>query len=145
MNTHLAPAVATVLATAAFTLAGGTPGWAASREPAVVAQPSTKIHDIGSCRASGDYAICVASGSINQPLSIEVHVSSAPDQQVTGAWDMVCSKGSGAGSKSGNFHGMTTLNRKMRMPYKHPDSCDVSADAQLATGGNLHVWITALK
>ena len=35
--------------------------------------------------------------------------------------------------------------RTVKMPYRRPDSCTVSADAQLGTGGKLHVWIIAWK
>lgn len=106
---------------------------------------SNSIRQVGSCRANGDFAICVASGSVNRPKALYVHVSSVPSQRVSGAWDVVCSKGLGAGSKSGSFSGRTRLRRKLRMPYARPDSCTVSADAQLSHGGRIHVWITAWK
>jgi hypothetical protein len=105
-------------------------------------------HFIGGCRAQGDYAICTASGNVNHPHSISVHVIARPGQHVSGAWSMVCSKGTGAGSKSGNFSGWAgiknNLNHKLRMPYRRPDSCSVAADAQLAHGGRIHVWLTAV-
>ena len=49
------------------------------------------------------------------------------------------------GHWAGNINGMTTLNKKLRMNYAHPDSCIASADAQLSGGGKLHIWLTAVK
>jgi hypothetical protein len=105
-------------------------------------RPATVRH-LGSCRSSGDFATCVTSGSVNHPSSIHVHVSATPAQNVSGAWSIVCTRGSGAGSKSGSFHGFTTLTRNVPFPMRHPDKCTVSADAQLSRGGGIRVWLTA--
>ena len=106
------------------------------------------VRHLGSCRARGDVAICVAGGNVNHPSSIHVHVTANPAQRVSGSWTVVCSRGFGAGSKSGNFRGRAgatihPLTVPVKMPYKHPDSCTASADAQLSGHGRLHVWITA--
>jgi hypothetical protein len=37
------------------------------------------------------------------------------------------------------------LTRTVHMPYRRPDFCSVSADAQLSNGGHLHIWLTAQK
>jgi Ricin-type beta-trefoil lectin domain len=91
---------------------------------------------IGSCSAHGDYATCVASGTANKPLTITVTVRSSPDQSVYVAWDTVCTQGTGAGSSSGDFTANTPVTRTLSHPYHQPDSCIVSADAQLQNGGN---------
>jgi hypothetical protein len=111
------------------------------------ASAATHSHtkQIGSCRASGDYATCVTSGSVNHPLALRVHATSGPAQSVTVYWDVTCSKGTGAGSESGDFTATTPISRSVRMNYRHPDNCILSADAQLATGGTLHLWLTARK
>jgi hypothetical protein len=98
----------------------------------------------GHCSARGDFAICVASGNINHPNEIFVHIQASPNQSISGSWSMVCSKGSGAGSKSGKITG-TTPRRKgpLNMPYAHPDSCSVAADAQLSGSGSLVIYLTA--
>jgi hypothetical protein len=110
------------------------------------AAPST-VRYLGGCRAQGDFATCVASGNVNHPSSIHVHVVARPGQHVSGSWSMTCSKGLGAGSKSGNIRGWASLKhnlyQNLRMPYRHPDSCSVAADAQLSHGGHLHIWLTA--
>ena len=108
----------------------------------VHARPATVRH-LGSCRSHGDFATCVTSGSVDFPSSIHVHVSATPAQNVSGAWSIVCTRGSGAGSKSGSFHGFTTLSRNVPFPMRHPDNCTVSADAQLSGSGGIRVWLTA--
>ena len=106
------------------------------------AAPAGKVYHAGSCRASGGYAVCDAAGTAYSPTLIAVHVSASPAQSVLVSWDVTCSKGSGAGSSSGQFTARTTLRRVLHHPYAHPDSCIVSAAAQLSAGGRLHVWIT---
>ena len=98
----------------------------------------------GQCTARGDFAICTASGSVNHPTAIYVHIDASPNQSISGAWDMTCSKGTGAGGTHGTISG-TTPRRKgpLRMPYAHPDSCVVAADAQLSNSGSLSIYLTA--
>jgi hypothetical protein len=111
--------------------------------PALASTP--RVYHAGSCRAQGDFAVCVASGTATRPAKIVLHVSASPGQHVDGAWDSVCSRGFGAGSRSGSFSGHAPLTRIIRRSYVYPDSCDVSADAQLGTGGRLHIWITYVR
>ena len=98
---------------------------------------------IGSCRSSGGFAICTASGSANNPLYIRVHVKASPNQHISGAWDMTCSKGSGAGGTNGTISGTTPRAKRLRMPFANPDSCIVAADAQLSGSGSIQVYLTA--
>jgi hypothetical protein len=95
--------------------------------------------------ANGEYAIAAAAGDADQPRALFLRVKSRPKQTVSGSWLIVCSRGSGAGSKSGDFEGKTTLVRKLRMPYKKPSSCTVSASAQLDEGGFLKVQLYAKR
>ncbi|HWG62390.1 MAG TPA: hypothetical protein VG253_11825 [Streptosporangiaceae bacterium] len=69
-------------------------------------------------------------------------MKSTPDQKATVYWNMVCSKGTGAGSSSGHFTATTPIRTKLKKPYLRPDSCIVAADAQLNNGGWLHTYIT---
>ena len=99
---------------------------------------------VGTCTAQGDYATCVASGSVNDPITIDVTVTSSPDQPVYVAWSDTCSQGLGAGSASGSFTASTPVTTPISHPYYQPDNCIVSADAQLQNGGNsITVTITA--
>ncbi len=112
---------------------------------AVPASASTaKIYHAGSCKAQGDYAVCVTpGGTATGPRDIYVNVESHPDQSVLISWSMVCAKGLGAGSRSGQFTARTPVTwHLIRHPYRYPDYCVVSADAQLSNGGSLVVWLT---
>jgi hypothetical protein len=117
---------------------------------AAPASATTTIHQthqkqFAICHAQGQYAICDAAGNVNYPLSVVLHVTSSPRQQVSGAWGVTCSKGMGTGGKSGNFSGRTPYKKTLRLNYKRPDNCVVSANAQLASGGTVTVRLVAWK
>jgi hypothetical protein len=61
---------------------------------------------------------------------------------VSVSWDLVCSKGTGAGGRSGSFTATTPVQKRLPHPYRYPDSCDIAVDAQLSGGGSIHVWTT---
>ena len=107
----------------------------------VAASASTTF---ASCSAQGDFATCVAVGTANSPVTITVTVTSSPDQDVfRGSWDTTCSEGLSAGGSSGSFTAQTPVTRTISHPYQHPDSCIVSADAQLQAGGNsVHISLS---
>jgi hypothetical protein len=109
--------------------------------PALASTPRTYYAGHG-CKAQGDFAICVTGGNAVRPSKIILHVSATPGQEVSGAWDSVCSKGLGAGSRSGSFSGHAPLTRIIRRAYVFPSSCVVSGDAQLSSSGGLHIWIS---
>ena len=97
-----------------------------------------------SCSAQGQYAICDASATLNHPASFSVTVTAVPSQSVSGAWDVTCAQGSGAGADQGRFSGITPLTVTLKHPYTHPDTCIVSADAQLSGAGrSVHVVISS--
>jgi hypothetical protein len=113
--------------------------------PILVVQPASAAvtHPVGSCRISGDFATCVASGNATGGIkNIYAHVSASPNQSVAVAWSMTCVKGSGAASSSGHFTATTPIRRYLRMPFFHPSSCSVATNAQLSGSGSLHVWNT---
>ena len=96
-----------------------------------------------SCRISGDFATCVASGNATGTVkNIYVHVSALPNQQVDVAWSMTCVKGSGAASSSGQFTATTPVRKYLKMPFFRASSCSVASNAQLSGTGSLHVWNT---
>lgn len=109
------------------------------------ASPAVHWKHIGSCSAQGDYATCTAGGNVNYPRTIRVYVYATPRQQASGYWSVTCSKGNGAGSENGRFSGSASFYTTIKMPYRHPDSCSVGADAQLGTGGHIVVQIAAKK
>jgi hypothetical protein len=83
----------------------------------------------------GDYAVAVASGNVDRPRRLWVEVRARPNQRVDVDWVTVCSRGSGAGSRDGSFSGITPIRRRIRMSYRRPDGCTVSASAQLSGPG----------
>ena len=101
------------------------------------------IKRIGKCSARGNYATCVASGSVNHPHALFVKVASRPRQRVAVYWSTVCSRGYGAGSKSGSFKARTPVRRQVKMAYAAPDDCTMSASAQLTHKGGLRVKLLA--
>ena len=107
------------------------------------AAPAAGPDHAGYCSASGDYAICAASGTAYRPSIINVHVYATPNQKVDVYWNMVCSKGEGAGSSSGHFSGVTPLSHRAPHPYAQPDNCIVAASAGLDNGG-YHIVVKIL-
>jgi hypothetical protein len=98
---------------------------------------------IGRASASGDFAIALASGRARNPDAVFARLTSRPSQRVEGSWTMVCSKGFGAGSKSGRYAARTPFTRRLRFPMTNPSDCTVSASGQLARSGR--VVVTLLK
>jgi hypothetical protein len=108
--------------------------------PAAVASASTH-YPAGHCSAQGGYATCVESGTAYHPRGIYAHVWASPAQRVDVFWNMVCSKGTGAGSSSGSFTASTTVSRWIPHPYAHPDSCTIAVEGSLHRNGNkITVW-----
>lgn len=108
---------------------------------AAVAAPASAstFKQIGSKSASGDFATALASGTATNPNGIYVAVFAKPRQRVDVNWTMVCTRGTGAGSKSGDYKTTSSAKHKLRMPTAHPDSCTVSAGGSLARGGKITV------
>jgi hypothetical protein len=47
---------------------------------------------------------------------------------------MVCSKGTGAGGRSGSFTATTPIRRGLSYPYRYPNGCVIAVDGQLSGG-----------
>ncbi len=92
-------------------------------------------------RSSGDYAIALASGSTNHPATISVRILAAPNQTVDASWNLVCSRGLGAGSKDGQFSARTPVTKRLTFPMENPDSCTAAASDQLSDSGNVTVLL----
>jgi hypothetical protein len=108
---------------------------------AAPANATTKVIDRQTAR--GDYAVVVASGSVDNPNALFVKVKARPNQHVSVSWNDVCSKGYGAGSKDGSFSGVTPIKRRIKMPYTDPDSCSFAASGQLDNSGKIIVILLA--
>ena len=106
--------------------------------PAVAA-----IRVVDRARARGNFAIATASGSVDEPRRLWVKVNARPNERVVVTWSVVCSRGSGAGSRDGDFNAMTPVKRPVRMNYRRPDSCTFAATAFLGGDGRLTVTLLA--
>lgn len=102
---------------------------------------------IGTASASGDFAAAVATGSAKRPTALYLRILASPRQRVTGNYATVCTKNSGAGSKSGQFAGtapervtaQTAKSRRLTRQRELPVSTtgnDLSACAVPVTGTN---------
>ena len=99
----------------------------------------------GSCSAQGDYAICDASGTATRPVTITVSVTSSPDQSVFVSLGRPrAPRAPGRGAHQGSFTAQTPVSRAISHPYYQPDSCIVSADAQLQAGRQQHPCLAVL-
>ena len=105
---------------------------------ATAAQAST-WHGAGTCTAQGQYATCVASGNASRPTGIAIYVDTGVHQSVKVYWTVVCTKGTGAGSRSGHFSVYTPSTHYISHPYYHPDGCSVASDAQISKGQYLKI------
>lgn len=106
-----------------------------------VGATQTALRVIGRKSASGDFAIALASGRANKPTALYLRALARPNQGVDANWTLVCSKGLGAGSKSGRFSARTPVTRRLRMPMARPNSCIVSGGAQLRRSGRVTVLL----
>jgi hypothetical protein len=105
---------------------------------------STKTVTFGSCHNSGKYAACTASGTVDHPLSIEIHVTAVPGQKIFGNWALSCEKGKRGRSRGGDLPKRAPLVDPLRLPFKAPDSCVLASMAQLRKTGSLKVALTAV-
>lgn len=116
---------------------------------AIAVPASASMHKLNktvhfaSCRSSGEFAACSASGSVNNPIRIKVHVEASPNQRVSGDWAMTCTRGTSVGSTSGTVSGLTPRVKELRMPFTNPDSCSVDATVGLDNGGSIYVYLAA--
>jgi hypothetical protein len=104
-----------------------------------------RVYLVGSCRSSGEFAACSESGEATGPVTIQVHVDASPNQSVEVIWADTCTLGTSVASASGQFTATTPIDRTIRHPFKHPDSCGVATTGGLSNSGSLHVWTTYQK
>jgi hypothetical protein len=105
---------------------------------AVAAPPGKRV---GVESARGDYAVATASGTAHKPRAIYVWVRTRPAQRFDAHWSVTCSRGFGAGSKSGSFSGFGRRAKRIRLPMRRADTCYVAATGQLEESGRIVVSI----
>ena len=116
---------------------------------ALAGASANPVKDIGHCTAQGSNASCDTSGGYaGHPAWVQVNVKANPNQKVDVYWDIFCNKGQSSSSNSGNFTARTPLHRKLLLPVKNPDNCDITADVSfhsLYGKGMINAWITTQR
>jgi hypothetical protein len=123
--------------------AAASPAAAGRIGPGRAAGVATKTVQFGSCHATGKFAACNASGTIDHPLSIAIKIDAVPGQKIFGNWAMTCSKGKHARSSKGDLPKRAPAVRPVRLTLPHPDQCVLAAMAQLRKSGTIKVFLTA--
>lgn len=90
-------------------------------------------------RASGDFAVASATGTISRPKRIRVRTSAAPKQDVEVHWAMACARASGAKTAQGEYTIKPPDTRAIEIPTSDPRRCVVSASVQLKDSGRVKV------
>lgn len=89
-------------------------------------------------RATGQYQIVEAGGVIRNPGDIVAKVSSAPKQQVTLSYSIVCSRAGGnAVTSMGQVTARTLVSFKLRKPAGNLLRCTVFTSGQLTKEGKM--------
>jgi len=94
---------------------------------------------------SGDFATQVVSGSLDDPWQMKGQIYVSPDQKVTGNWTVVCSKASGAASRSGRFTAYNLTDFKIEFPFYGAESCTGSFAASIDGRGTLTVALIGYR
>ncbi len=110
--------------------------------PAKTPRTPRKARNFATGKAQGDFAVASAAGTIDNPGEIRVKVTSVPSaQQGSVSWTMICTTGTGVGSKDGQFDAATPIRRVLPKPQASPDDCTVSTNVQLDRGGKVNIAI----
>jgi hypothetical protein len=146
MNKRIITRVALLGASLGATMALAVPAaaTAAQASQATGRAASTKTVTFGSCQSSGKYAACTASGSVDNPLSIEIHVTAVPGQKIFGNWALTCEKGKQGRSRRGDLPKRAPAVVALHLPFTDPNSCVLASMAQLRKTGSIKVALTAV-
>jgi hypothetical protein len=101
---------------------------------------AAKVVDSG--HGSGHFAIADASGEVDHPSKIKLHVTSSPAQSGSVRWTIDCQESSGGvvGSKSGQKRESLPVTQTLPLPAS-PQSCEVTANVRLDTSGTVRIAI----
>jgi hypothetical protein len=87
--------------------------------------------------ANGSYSIASLTVTVENPGALWIRVKARPNQSVTANWDIFCQSGDEFTSRGSSTEGRTPLLRRIHIPQRFPDSCDISALAQLGGSGSI--------
>jgi hypothetical protein len=113
----------------------------AAAAAASAAAATARWHVIASGRHYALWSTVDLTATAPKPAAIALRVISAPAQRTRVKWTMACETGSGLRRTSGIYVSTKTTLQKLRMPVRHPRSCQVSAHGRLSGGGTLTMRI----
>jgi hypothetical protein len=121
--------------------------FSANSEPFTI-RGSVRAVTIGHASARGQYAVAIASGTIERPADgyVLASVETSPSQAADMDWSVACVRGTAASSLNGSATdgGPGTVAgdlivRKVRMSMRNAESCSISFSAQLHGTGSLKI------
>jgi hypothetical protein len=96
---------------------------------------------IGQKRGHGSFASATASGVAQTPARVYVRVKARPRQGFTLFWATTCSGNGKVKSKHGDFSGVGTKIKRVKLAMRKPDFCGVGASGSLNGTGKILVQI----
>ena len=89
----------------------------------------------------GKYPSTLAHASLKDPGAIKMKITSDPEHTTHAAWTVACRKGRSADTSADRFTVKGGVTRSMNRPLTNPESCEVSASAQMVKRGTIKVQI----
>lgn len=96
---------------------------------------------IASNSDKGKYPTTLAHASLKDPGAIKMKITPDPEQTTHAAWTVACRKGRSADTSSDRFTVRRAVTKSMNRPFTNPDTCEVSASAQMVKRGTIKVQI----
>jgi putative ABC transport system ATP-binding protein len=98
---------------------------------------------VARAHSSGARASAFARGRVDHPLKLSLKVVAGPPMDVTVSWIVQCKTKSTTDKRSGQFNLKAPTSRLLPFPMPSPDSCTVSAAANLDGSGKVAVSVLA--
>ena len=89
----------------------------------------------------GKYPSALAHASLKDPGAVKMKITPDPRHTTHAAWTVACRRGRSADTSSDRFTVRRSVTRSMNRPLTNPDSCEVSASAQMVKSGTIKVQI----
>ena len=100
-----------------------------------------KAKVVATSNDKGKYPSTLAHASLDDPGAIKMKVTPDPEQTTHAAWTVACRKGRRADTSADRFTVRREVTRSMHRPFTNPDTCEVSASAQIVKRGKIEVQI----
>ena len=102
---------------------------------------SVKAKVVASNSDKGKYPSTLAHASLKNPGAIKMKITADPEHTTHAAWTVACRKGRSAKTSADRFTVRRPVTKSMNRPFTNPDSCEVSASAQMVKRGTIKVQI----